>query len=108
MNPDNLATPMASAIGDILALSVLAFISSSLFSIVCESTVNGHSDKIFISNFTFHSSPHLGALRHDWCSVFDVTFLVYSVFLQSIHTNGFNIGMDPTIISLTHQWVGVA
>jgi cation transporter-like permease len=38
MNPDNLATPMAAAIGDILALSVLAFISSSLFSIVGESS----------------------------------------------------------------------
>lgn len=31
MNPDNLATPLAASIGDVVSLSVLSFIASTLF-----------------------------------------------------------------------------
>lgn len=31
MNPDNLATPLAASIGDVVSLSVLSFIASLLF-----------------------------------------------------------------------------
>jgi solute carrier family 41 len=34
LNPDNLATPLAASIGDVVALSLLAFISSFLFEII--------------------------------------------------------------------------
>lgn len=31
MNPDNLATPLAASIGDVVSLSILSFIASLLF-----------------------------------------------------------------------------
>lgn len=31
LNPDNLATPLAASIGDVVSLSVLSFIASTLF-----------------------------------------------------------------------------
>jgi solute carrier family 41 len=34
LNPDNLATPLAASIGDLVALSVLGFISSTLFQLI--------------------------------------------------------------------------
>lgn len=36
MNPDNLATPLAASIGDVVSLSVLSFIASKLFEYIGE------------------------------------------------------------------------
>lgn len=47
MNPDNLATPLAASIGDVVSLSILSFIASVLYENLGKTfTIS----KVFISN----------------------------------------------------------
>jgi solute carrier family 41 len=71
LNPDNLATPLAASIGDVVALSLLAFISSFLFEIIGKKhyklpVTNATS---ILDFFFFFSDTHL------W-----VTFVVVAVY----------------------------
>lgn len=36
VNPDNIATPVAGTLGDISTLTILAYVSSALFSTLCK------------------------------------------------------------------------
>lgn len=45
MNPDNLATPLAASIGDVVSLSVLSFIASKLFEYIGKKNRSIKKDK---------------------------------------------------------------
>lgn len=40
MNPDNLATPLAASIGDVVSIAMLSFITSILFANLCKFQVH--------------------------------------------------------------------
>lgn len=37
VNPDNLATPLAASIGDVIAITLLSIITAALYTVICKS-----------------------------------------------------------------------
>lgn len=117
MNPDNLATPLAASIGDVVSLSVLSFIASLLYENLGMSSAFNFSPKLLLSNgividtvFNFDICSHtfLGYIR-GCCIVFCVAAILDNdCSLQQIHTISIEVRLGARAISAVHQRVSVS
>lgn len=69
MNPDNLATPLAASIGDVVSISLFSFIVQLLYSNIGKLLVI-FLKRSYINNYSLPSDTHL------W-----VTFIVIAIYL---------------------------
>lgn len=109
MNPDNLATPLAASIGDVVSLSVLSFIASLLFENLGKFQIQRPTrfrDVIDIK-FIFEICSHtlLGHICRRWTLLCVVAILGDNCSLQQIYAKGIEIWMGASAISVIYQRV---
>lgn len=105
MNPDNLATPLAASIGDVVAISLLSFIASLLFQNL------GKSMRIFIVFkwelilllLPVFRNPSLGHVRHhSWLLLLAALLDTHRV-PQQIHAQCADQWLDSCAVRALHQ-----
>jgi solute carrier family 41 len=101
LNPDNFATPMAASIGDIVSLSILAFITSILYKNKGETVVFAQTlDKKLSSRFLY-----LGDIRCDKLLRGGFAFVDTSRVTKSVHTTCAEKWLDSSSFSTCYQRV---
>jgi hypothetical protein len=108
MNPDNLATPLAASIGDVVSISLLSFIASVLFEHLGEDLFYFFTfDFTLISDDCFLQNRYtsLGDFRRNSMLLYSVTILDINRHPEQIHASCTDQRLGTGIDSALHQWV---
>lgn len=107
MNPDNLATPLAASIGDVVSLSVLSFIASLLFENLGNllRKIVGVVKKFNKENTLVFSYTCLGHVSIDRRLLPFVTFVGGRCTVQQVYSASIEIWMDTSPFGSVYQRV---
>lgn len=108
MNPDNLATPLAASIGDVVSLTVLSFIASTLYENLgmdeCVSILDYDEFYKFnlLNAISFCRYTYLGGIHSYWHLFDSVACLGYSGHVQHAYLQGFEEWLDSRFVCSIH------
>lgn len=103
VNPDNMATPLAASIGDVVSISMLSFITSILFANLGNYLTMCRWNYFLMILLVRH--PSVDYLHSDWNLLLAATVMVYFSITKSLYQTSFKKWMDPGVISIVHQRV---
>lgn len=104
VNPDNMATPLAASIGDVVSISMLSFITSILFARLGESH-ECENVEFSLTLLLPNRYSSMDDLPSDWDLLLAATILDSLSITQSVHTTSIKKWMDPSAFGSVHQWV---
>lgn len=102
VNPDNIATPLAAALGDVASISLLAFMTSFLFNNICEDS-QSVADLAINELFSQFRHSSVDCLRDHW-NLFRVAAVLGARGLaQRLRATGPEKRLDSGSLSSVHQ-----
>lgn len=106
VNPDNLATPLAASIGDVVSITMLSFITTVLFANLGElNSVCGVTFKTNCDVFVSISNIPVDDLCHNRNILCIVAVLDSHSITQSVYTISIKEWLGSSVIGLVHQRV---
>lgn len=108
VNPDNLATPLAASIGDVVSITMLSFITTMLFTNLGElSSAFGVTFETNCGIFVSISNTSVDDLCHNRNILFFVAVLDSLSITQSVYTISIKEWLGASAIGLVHQRVSL-
>jgi Divalent cation transporter len=105
VNPDNMATPLAASIGDVVSISMLSFITSILFARLGKLLMRFNPAVLsLLLSYRGRYSP-LDDLCSDWSLLLAATVLDSLSITQPVYTTSIKKWMDPGAFGSVHQRV---
>lgn len=105
VNPDNMATPLAASIGDVVSISMLSFITSILFSNLGELNQKSFEVEWYKYFLSFISYASMDDLRRYRDVLSASSFLDSISITKPLHTTSIKKRMDSGAFSAFHQRV---
>lgn len=102
VNPDNIATPLAAALGDVASISLLAFMTSFLFNNICEDS-QSVADLAINELFSPFRHSSVDCLRDHWNLLRVVAVLGARGLAQRLRAAGLEKRLDSGSLSSVHQ-----